>query len=91
MSNKLVRWVVEKHGVNTFKEFEEKFLTEEIYFNSVVYSVYSVADLQAEATTDIVGGESEYRLHHKESGDVFETDYEEIERLHVELSKRSYK
>ena len=83
----LIKLVTEEHGVTTFEELEEKFEFEEIYFSSIIYVEFNVENLEAREIKDIVGGESEYRLTHRESGAAAETDYENIELLHEELSK----
>lgn len=82
----LIKLVAEEHGVTTFEELEEKFEVEEIYFNSIIYTEFNIENLEAREIKDIVGGESEYRLVHIESGVAVETDYESIELLHEELS-----
>lgn len=90
--NEVTKWVMVEHGVKTLKEFVETFTVEEVIFNAIVYNEFSLVTMSAVDMTEEVQGDSavsEYRVHHVDTGDSFDTYYIDLEELHTALWENS--
>lgn len=77
-----------EHGVKTLKEFMETFTVEEIVFDVIVHSEFSLVTMSVEDTIEFQGGSwtaTEYRVHHVDTWHSFDADYEDLEELRTAL------